>query len=180
MNTAQVEKNAARPMTDVGNIDIGTRVAFEQSQGIAGGLADDYAAGSKQAMADAGKQLADIFKGMGDIFGPYADQIKAIIAKAQANLPKDSATAEPPGAKGNARIDPAKLPSGTSHRENEVDRFARVGLFIGGAGGPAADYARKTADNTAKTNTLLSSMAASINDLTASLVRNAHDPFTTA
>lgn len=31
-----------------------------------------------------------------------------------------------------------------------TDRFAKVGLFVGGAGGPSVDYARRTAENTAR------------------------------
>jgi hypothetical protein len=42
------------------------------------------------------------------------------------------------------------LKKGSGGRDIDFDRLAKIGLFIGGAGGPAVDLARRTADNTGR------------------------------
>lgn len=61
---------------------------------------------------------------------------------AEAGAPGAKPTPPPPGSDA-----PGK---GGGGRDIDFDRLARIGLFIGGSGGPALDAARRTADNTAR------------------------------
>lgn len=50
----------------------------------------------------------------------------------------------------NATGDDATRRAAAARLDNTGDRLERIGGFIGGAGGPERDYARRTADNTGK------------------------------
>ena len=78
--------------------------------------------------------------------------------KLSASLKKLIPSIESPTQQSNAdgKLENVKDPKVTAHkgRYEDGDRLAKIGGFIG-SGGPANEHARKTADNTAKTTSLL-------------------------
>ncbi|WP_043589085.1 hypothetical protein [Geminisphaera colitermitum] len=98
----------------------------------------DFAGDSRQALK---KKLEEIWQ----------DAVKA----ADANLTKAQATTAATAAKSGGDISAA----GTiKARDTEGDRLAKIGLFVGGAGGPALDYARRTAVGVEKLASIIKSV----------------------
>ena len=70
-----------------------------------------------------------------------ADQVAKLKELAAARAAASATPAAPAGG-GNTTV---TTPSAATKERGELDQYAKIGLFIGGGGGPALDYARRTA-----------------------------------
>jgi hypothetical protein len=111
-----------------------------------------------------------------------AKALDALSADLRKNLtPIVDAAGRVESTKGTGTFTPVKgLNEHRDRGESSLDRFAKVGLFVGGGGGPQADYARRTADNTAKGNAILTELVRKVEDLAHVQRLNLSDPFALA
>lgn len=136
-----------KPMTS-------SEIATEGSQIAARGVAalqrpiGDLLEQIKKAFVGIG---AEDFAGAGDArrqLGALMAELRAAVAGAQQTA--DEASRQAGSAAGEAA-------GGLSGKNNKIegDRLSRIGVFIGGAGGPALDYARRTAMGIEKIVTII-------------------------
>jgi hypothetical protein len=144
-------KQTSGAMLGPGGPDIGDRTNFQGQ--ILNELLPKFQDQSQKAFAEATKRWNQSLTFARDNGSP---EFKAALKKLSDDLKKamvplaELAPAADKAAKGMGRIDAAKLPheAGRGAAGRDTDRFQKIGLFIGGGGGPAGDYARRTADNT--------------------------------
>lgn len=140
---------------------VGSGKGFMGSGGMsAGALAGSFRAAmdaARAAFADTGgidttALRAEFTKIFDELAGRAREAREKAAREAGASTP-----AAPTPAPGSA-TDAVK--KGSGGRDIDFDRLAKIGLFIGGAGGPAVDLARRTADNTGRLVQLMAKIAA--------------------
>lgn len=114
-------------------------------------------------LAQSGQQFSAAFAGMdaaiGDVLNDFqssdlfdesgaSERLNGLISQLQNAIPAAIETAAAGVAQAGGGAVASGLQGGGGFRP-EADALSRVGLFIGQGGGPAADHARRTADNTA-------------------------------
>lgn len=136
----------------------------------AGARLIELTADVRSAAKDVGVGMLDGFKkgfaeGGGlltDLTDPALERMDARIKRAQAANAEAKNSAKDPAAIGTSPMS-ASLPKGLG--DLAADRLTKIGGFIGGSGGPALDYARRTAISAEKTATGIYSLMTTISRL---------------
>jgi hypothetical protein len=139
----QLQANAANDLQTSGDMLKGLYSGFSL-KGLGKDIADDMKDGLKEG------KVFDTSGLSGDI-GAYVSQMRKQAGDIQATINKNL-----PVSAGKSLDNSVVSTSKHGAKFEEGDRLAKIGLFVG-SGGPAADYHRKTAENTGKLVQIMSS-----------------------
>jgi hypothetical protein len=132
-------------------------------------LGDDFQAIADESMALGRSQMAGAWDAAAADMTPEKDRLAVLLGElngaVESRADELRAASAAPAAGTGSNSPASALSEGDKARGPEVDQWAKVGLFVGGGGGPALDYNRRTARATELTAAAARRMAEAIENL---------------